>query len=320
MKEMFSPSRAAGLDALAQFVPHAGRDYARDRNHDLGPARANVSGLSPYLRHRLLTEHEVVASVLQTHSLAASEKFVQEVFWRTCWKGWLEQNPEVWRRYRRDVVELGGSDAPATSGYREAVEGRTGIDAMDAWTRELIDTGYLHNHTRMWFASIWIFTLELPWQLGADFFYRHLLDGDAASNTLSWRWVAGLQTAGKTYLATASNIARYTEGRFSPSGLATSARALDDQPLPPRAAIAPEQPAPTGKRLGLLLHEEDLEAASLSAEHPWLTAPGRLVTIAGRPMPTSGRRPGHPTWCGGSRQALWRTGLRVPRRAWVRRG
>jgi deoxyribodipyrimidine photo-lyase len=133
--------------------------------------------------------------------------------------------------------------------------------------RELVDTGYLHNHTRMWFASIWIFTLGLPWQLGADFFYRNLLDGDAASNTLSWRWVAGLQTAGKTYLATASNISRYTDGRFSPHGLATSARALAEEALPPRSPIEPDDVVGSvGTRVGLLLHEEDLDASSLLAE------------------------------------------------------
>ena len=214
MEGMFIPTRAAGLETLADFVPRAGRDYARDRNHDTGASRDNVSGLSPYLRHRLLTEREVVAAVLERHPLSSAEKFVQEVFWRTYWKGWLEQRPEVWRRYRRDLAELLPPGGSPSHDYEEAIAGRTGIDAMDAWVHELFDTGYLHNHTRMWFASIWIFTLGLPWQLGADFFYRHLLDGDAASNTLSWRWVAGLQTAGKTYLATASNISRFTDGRF----------------------------------------------------------------------------------------------------------
>ncbi len=285
MREMFTPTRTAGLETLALFVPHAGTDYTRDRNHDTGPSRDNVSGLSPYLRHRLLTEREVVSAVLEKHRFGACEKFVQEVFWRTYWKGWLEQNPEVWRRYRRDVAELGLAGGTQSGSYREAIAGRTGIDAMDAWVHELVDTGYLHNHTRMWFASIWIFTLGLPWQLGADFFYRHLLDGDAASNTLSWRWVAGLQTAGKTYLATASNISRYTEGRFSPSGLATSARALVEEPLPSRASIAPAEPTPSGARVGLLLHEEDLEAASLRAENSWFDSDSRLVAIAGSADP-----------------------------------
>ncbi|WP_083513548.1 FAD-binding domain-containing protein [Curtobacterium luteum] len=261
---MFIPTRPAGLEALHDFVPRAGADYRRDRNHDLGPARTNVSGLSPYLRHRLVTEEEVVDAVLDRHSLHAAEKFVQEVFWRTYWKGWLEQRPEVWRRYRREVRDLLASELP--DGYEDAVAGRTGIDAMDAWARELVETGYLHNHVRMWFASIWVFTLGLPWQLGADFFLRHLLDGDAASNTLSWRWVAGLQTRGKTYLATTENISRYTEGRFAPTGLATTARALDEEPFPHAEPITPEDVVgEVGSRVGLLLHDEDLEPTSLLA-------------------------------------------------------
>lgn len=183
----------------------------------------------------------------------------------------------MWRRYRREVDDLAAGDLP--SGYHEAIGGRSGIEAMDAWVRELVETGYLHNHTRMWFASVWIFTLELPWQLGTDFFYRYLLDGDAASNTLSWRWVAGLQTPGKTYLASASNIARYTEGRFSPQGLATTAPALTEEPFPPREAIEPDDVVGTiGARPGLLLHEEDLDAASLLAEQPGLAE--RLVASA----------------------------------------
>ncbi|WP_141939761.1 FAD-binding domain-containing protein [Microbacterium sp. SLBN-154] len=275
---MFPPTRAAGLEALADFVPRAGAAYARRRNVDTGPLRTNVSSLSPYIRHRLVTEGEVVAAVLGQHSLSAAEKFVQEVMWRTYWKGWLEQNPEVWRRYRRDVAELIAAGSADTPEYRDAVAGRTGIDAMDAWARELVETGYLHNHTRMWFASIWVFTLRLPWQLGADFFYRHLLDGDAASNTLSWRWVAGLQTVGKTYLATASNIERYTEGRFRPQGLATIAPALSEEPLPPRSPIPPGETAPAGERLGVLLHEEDLALDSLRGEHPWLD--GGVVAVA----------------------------------------
>jgi deoxyribodipyrimidine photo-lyase len=272
MEGMFVPTRAAGVQALNSFLPHAGRVYAQDRNSDDGRDRTNVSSLSPYIRHRLMTEREVVEAVVERHGVTSAEKFVQEVFWRTYWKGWLEQNPEVWRRYRHEVSESWLAGGGEIAGYREAAAGRTGIDAMDAWVAELIETGYLHNHTRMWFASIWIFTLGLPWQLGADFFSRHLLDGDAASNTLSWRWVAGLQTKGKTYLATASNISRYTDGRFSPVGLATTARAIVEEPLPPRGVIPPAdaRPAdamPAGARLGLLLHEEDLDATSLSREH-----------------------------------------------------
>ena len=99
--------------------------------------------------------------------------------------------------------------------YKNAIAGRTNIECFNEWVNELKENNYLHNHARMWFASIWIFTLELPWQLGAEFFMEHLYDGDAASNTLGWRWVAGIQTPGKNYLASEWNIKKFTNNRFS---------------------------------------------------------------------------------------------------------
>lgn len=255
MDQPFTPPRAAGLARITTFTPRAGKAYASTRNFDFGPGRhRNVSGLSPYLRHRMVTDGEVARAVLARHSAAACEKFIDELCWRSYWKGWLEMRPSVWSRYTIDVERL---RADAGEDLALAMAGRTGIDCFDAWAQELTGTGYLHNHARMWFASIWIFTLRLPWQLGADFFLRHLLDGDAASNTLSWRWVAGLHTPGKTYLARPDNIARYTEGRFDPVGLVQDALPVDGwanpvaQPLPPEAAL------PAG-RLGLLVTSDDL--------------------------------------------------------------
>lgn len=252
---------------MTGFVPAAGRTYANRRNTDYGPDdRGNVSVLSPYIRHRLITEREVLDAVLARHSLGSAEKFVQELFWRGYFKGYLETRPVIWSRYREALagqqaaVNAGGDFARA---YHRAIEGKTGIDCFDAWVGELLETGYLHNHTRMWFASIWIFTLELPWELGADFTYRHFVDGDPASNTLSWRWVGGLHTRGKTYLARPDNIAEHTGGRFKPKGLAREALPLDE-PLP--APARPQRPAlaeaPEGPAL-LLLTEEDLHPESL---------------------------------------------------------
>lgn len=281
----FIPSRAAALARLQQFLPNAGAHYERRRNADQGPAaRDNVSLLSPALRHRLLTEDEVLREVLTRHAFSAAEKFIQEVCWRTYWKGWLELRPSVWRSYRERVSELAaklGDDAQADRSLRRrwlaAVEGNTGIGCFDAWVQELIETGYLHNHTRMWFASIWIFTLKLPWELGADFFYRHLLDGDPASNTLSWRWVGGLQTRGKHYLARADNIAKYTNGRWSPDGkLDETAGPLPPDELPAAGRIG-ELPRPrAGLRTALLLTEEDLHPES------WpLAGLGEIAAIGG---------------------------------------
>ena len=258
----FPPSRAIALNRLAEFVPAAGRLYDAGRNTDAGPdSPGAVSRLSPYLCYRLITEHEVVAHVLARHNLDAAEKFIQEVLWRTYWKGWLEMRPSVWRRFgeERDRQRDGFSDARALA---DAKSGQTGIEGFDDWARELVETGYLHNHARMWFASIWIFTLRLPWTLGADFFLHHLLDADAASNTLSWRWVAGLQTVGKTYLATSDNIARYTNGRFAPVGLAKAAIALTEAPIEPARDLGAPPRHDSAQASLLLVTPEDMHPES----------------------------------------------------------
>lgn len=283
-------SRAAGLRKLHAFAPDAGVRYAKSRNFDFGPERrANVSMLSPYVRHRLVAEQELIETALLHHSLAEADKFVQEVFWRTYFKGWLEQHPAVWTHYRQTVAGLIHhlqEHQEILDRYNTAVEGNTGIDCFDAWARELVTYGYLHNHARMWFASIWVFTLQLPWQLGADFFYRHLIDGDPASNTVSWRWVCGLHTRGKTYLARVSNIANYTENRFRPDGqLATSAPPLKQQRDFPLQALPEPQALQPGERFGLLVTEDDACPASLLQGRGPVALLGALATRKRSPLP-----------------------------------
>ena len=261
------PNRTTALKQLANFVPKAGLSYTSKRNYDFGPANHNyVSQLSPFIRRRVLSETEVLSSVLKKHGLSSSEKFVQEVFWRTYWKGWLEMRPSVWSEYQSDLKRL-EDQIMTQSGLRRswemACEGNTEIDCFDFWAKELKETGYLHNHSRMWFASIWIFTLNLPWQLGADFFLRHLLDGDPASNTLSWKWVAGLQTHGKTYLARRDNICKFTNNRFAPNGLSNSAQALPGVPHPGLSSLNLYNTPKSNLKTGLLLHDDDLELSTI---------------------------------------------------------
>lgn len=258
------PTRQAGLARLKAFTPQMGGHYARMRNHDLGPARrGNVSMLSPWIRTRTILEDEAAGAALGRFALSTAEKFIQEVCWRTYFKGWLEHRPSVWTTYLRErdraLDQLSGGREKA---YRMAIAGQTGIEGFDDWARELVDTGYLHNHARMWFASIWTFTLGLPWELGADFFLTHLIDGDPASNTLSWRWVAGLHTPGKTYLARRSNMAKFTDGRFAPEGLATEAAPVEGPENPRPGDLRPGDPWPDG-RLAMLLTEDDLNVETL---------------------------------------------------------
>jgi deoxyribodipyrimidine photo-lyase len=259
----FPPSRQAALDRLAGFAPRSGRPYELGRNTDPGPGRPGaVSRLSPYVSRRLITEQEIVTTVLAHHRFETAEKYVQEVLWRTYWKGWLQMRPFVWTRYL-ETLDDSRSRLVDARALTDAERGATGIAGFDDWALELVRTGYLHNHARMWFASIWIFTLGLPWALGADFFLRHLIDADAASNTLSWRWVAGLQTPGKTYLATRANIERHTEGRFAPGGLARVAVPLTEPPVGAARPLVPLPPPDLRQPFLLLVTPEDLSPESL---------------------------------------------------------
>lgn len=265
MKE-WSPTLAEGESILSAFTPRMGRRYANGRNTDQGPGEHTaVSVLSPCIRRRLVLEANAVAAALSAHGPKDAEKFVQEVIWRGYFKGWLERRPQVWDSYRdgltADLTAL-ERDRRLRCDVNRAMAGQTGLTCFDAWAAELVDTGYLHNHARMWFASIWIFTPRLPWRLGADFFYRHLLDGDAASNTLGWRWVGGLHTRSKPYPADAQNIAAFTAGRFAPhrSDLAEVTQGLEATEPDGLPSILPlwifTSPQP-GRPTVLLITDED---------------------------------------------------------------
>ena len=211
----FEASRAKAIDKLNNFVDKNLSDYSRLRNFDFGPdKRDNVSCLSPYVTHGVLNEIEIIKKSLAKFSFSKNEKFIQEVLWRTYWKGWLELRPNVWSDYLVSLKNI-KEKFKDNKDYLKAIEGNTNIECFNEWVKELKEKNYLHNHTRMWFASIWIFTLDLPWQLGAEFFMQHLYDGDSASNTLGWRWVAGVQTQGKHYLASEWNIKKFTNNRFN---------------------------------------------------------------------------------------------------------
>ncbi len=277
---MHPPStRAAALDRLQAFTPRVAA-YAADRNHVL-PGHPNVSCLSPAIRHRLVLEEEVIAAARAAHRPTVCAKFVEEVLWRTYWKGWLEQRPGVWASYLRGVARHQSTLATAILRRAEAVAaGESGVAVMDAFARELLDTGFMHNHARMWWASFWIHVERLPWELGAAHFMRHLLDADPASNTLSWRWVAGLHTKGKAYLVRRSNIESFLSpellrdrtglDRVDDARVATAA-VTDDADLARRAVDTPlGDAALSGRRVGLWLHEDDLvpETGEMAACRP----------------------------------------------------
>ena len=221
----FETTRQGALSKLDHFIENEIANYNFKRNFDLGPKkRENVSCLSPYITHRLINEYETVKIVLKKYPYQKVEKYIQEVFWRVYWKGWLELRPKVWTDFVEDLKIIEDDEK-----LDQAKNGETEIECFNDWVKELKEFNYLHNHTRMWFASIWIFTLKLPWQKGAEFFLKHLYDGDAASNTLSWRWVAGIQTKGKNYVAQSWNIEKFTNNRYQKIKLNDNAVPLVDR-------------------------------------------------------------------------------------------
>jgi deoxyribodipyrimidine photo-lyase len=302
---MVRAARTAGLEqlgALTEVVAH----YATARNYADG---STTSRLSAYLRRRLVLEEEVLAFARTVGSFERVEKFIQEVVWRTYWKGWLEARPGVWGAYLAELRSLDDTLPPADRDRLAcATAGTTDLPYFNAWRESLTSTGYLHNHERMWFASVWVFTLKLPWELGARFFLDHLLDGDPASNTLSWRWVAGLQTPGKHYLARADNIARFSNGRWvpKPGELNESAPPLPDDGLARSSAVAPALGPDAGQLQprAVLLHVEDcgplaaawagVPAIRYAVKDRLYHSPGPLVTawVAGSCVDADTRVPG----------------------------
>jgi deoxyribodipyrimidine photo-lyase len=215
----FEPTMQAALARLAEVRPD---DYARTRNALDGA----VTRLSPYITHGLLSLRDVYSAVHARQPLDARHKFVFELGWRAYWRHvWQHKGDAIHHALHTGLLP---DDAYQTVLPADVLEARTGIPAIDQAVRELYATGYLHNHARMWVASYLVHLRKVHWHAGAQWMLGHLLDGDVASNHLSWQWVAG-SGSGKPYLFNADNVARYAPALWHSPGTAidTSYEALD---------------------------------------------------------------------------------------------
>ena len=185
--------------------------YAMSRNFLDGA----VTRLSPYLTHGFLSTSGVLRKVDARHSLAAQHKFVFELGWREYYRHvWSHRGPEIFQSLQPGILP---EDAYAKDLPADIREARTGIPAIDETVRTLYATGYIHNHARMWLASYVVHLRKIHWRQGADWLYGHLLDGDLASNHLSWQWVASTSSK-KPYLFNAENVARYAPPSYHSPG------------------------------------------------------------------------------------------------------
>jgi deoxyribodipyrimidine photo-lyase len=183
MTTMFPPTREAALARLAAVRPG---DYARSRNAIDGA----VTRLSPYITHGLLTLPEIMVNVWARQAgLSPQHKFVFELGWREFFAHvWAHRGDTIFESLHAGVLPEAAYSPDLPLDIRQA---RTGVTVIDQAVRALYATGYLHNHARMWLASYVIHLRKVHWRAGADWLYGHLLDGDLASNHLSWQWVAG---------------------------------------------------------------------------------------------------------------------------------
>ncbi len=225
------PTLVAARERIAAVRPGA---YARSRNSLDGA----VTGLSPYLTHGVVSPREVLAGVCQRYPLEVQHKFVYELGWRAFYR-------YIWaRRGARIFDSLHAGPLPESAYARELPAdirtGATGLPVIDQAIRTLYATGTLHNHARMWLASYVVHLRKVHWRAGADWMVGHLLDGDLASNHLSWQWVAGTGSH-KPYLFNAENVAKYAPFPWHSPGTAidTSYEALSELALQ-AAPVAPE--------------------------------------------------------------------------------
>lgn len=213
MGDEFEPTRAAAQRRIAAVRPKA---YAATRNHLEGA----VSGLSPYVAHGFVNLREVLLGVAARHRLEPQHKFVYELGWREYFRHvWDEHGAGILRSLHAGVLPEGAYARELPADLREA---RTGVPAIDQAVRTLYATGMLHNHARMWLASYVVHLRKVHWRTGADWLYAHLLDGDLASNHLSWQWVAGAGSH-KPYLFNAENVARYAPSGWHSAGTVVEA-------------------------------------------------------------------------------------------------
>lgn len=236
--------------------------YAKTRNHLSG----TVSRLSPYITRGVIDLPTVRDRVLKKYSAIQAEKFIQELAWREYFqKVWFAKGDAIFSdlRFPRD-------DWTHTEVVTSVLKARTGITAIDTELESFFETGYMHNHARMWTSMLACNIGKAHWYNMGRFLYYHLLDGDLASNFLSWQWVAGTN-ASKQYMANQSLINNCSSTSQSKTYLSQPIEEVGLGPVP----------------LDLLVHEpftyimtypessgtEDISGRTVFLYHPWSIDP-----------------------------------------------
>lgn len=207
-----SPIKGTKLSLEAKLATLRPEAYGKSRNYLDG----DVTALSPFIRHGALTLHELKNLSLSKAGPKKAEKFIQQLAWRDYWQRLYRRHPDwIWNDV--EAYKTGFSASDYTDDLPgDIIDARTGVAAIDQFLTQLLETGYLHNHARLYLASYVCHWRRVKWQAGARFFLTHLLDGDPASNNLSWQWVASTFSH-KPYFFNLDNLQKYAGGQVDSS-------------------------------------------------------------------------------------------------------
>ncbi len=284
----FAPTPTAARAALERVDPRA---YARTRNALDGA----VTGLSPYLTHGLLELRDVAGAVAERHDLDVQHKLVFELGWRAYYR-------HVWAHRGDGILKALHEGVLPEAAYRrdlptDIARGTTGVPVIDRAVRKLGSTGYLHNHARMWLASYVVHLRKVHWRVGADWMFGLLLDGDLASNHLSWQWIAGTGSH-KPYLFNAENVARYAPPTWHCPGTVLDATyaqldalARDADWVAPAGATSPDATDDAETQLlaqpPLPADQPEPTAARFADRAVWLIHPWALGEVPAEHVPVA---------------------------------
>lgn len=226
MNHRFEPNINAVWERVDAIDPVA---YAKTRNYLNGA----VTYLSPYLSRGLISTKQVLDRlVAKGHSIHQMEVLVKELAWRDYFQR-VGQHKDLDSNIKQRQGKLNNYQIPTA-----VVAAKTGIEAIDAAILGLYQNGYMHNHLRMYLASVTCNVAQSHWKMPAQWLYYHLLDGDFASNICSWQWVAGANSS-KLYFANQENINTFTQSKQRNTFLDCSYEDLPDLNVP--AALIPLQ-------------------------------------------------------------------------------
>ncbi len=184
------------LQKLEAFNPS---NYAASRNYHNG----SVSYLSPYISRGVIST-KVVFNHVKSLDLPwyTIKKFVQELAWRDYWQQ-LWNSLDIDKPIKQTQFPVRSNEIP-----QAILHQNTGISAVDQALKSLTESGYMHNHMRMYVASICCNYANCDWLSSSKWMFSQLLDGDQGSNQLSWQWVAG-SNSNKKYYANQQNINKF---------------------------------------------------------------------------------------------------------------